>query len=220
MHWQDLIDFKDSPHQKFLASKENFWQVIEDINSYIEDLFAKPPPGFTKDKDLLIGPDVRIDISARILGKAIIGARSQIKDGVLIRDGVVIGESCTVGHATEIKHSFILDRSNAAHLNYVGDSLVGNNVNIAAGVILANFKNGSSNPEVFVESDNKRTATGLQKLGALIGDGTKIGSNCVTDPGTILGKNIITYPLVPIRGTIPSDKILKYKPTLEIVDKE
>jgi UDP-N-acetylglucosamine diphosphorylase / glucose-1-phosphate thymidylyltransferase / UDP-N-acetylgalactosamine diphosphorylase / glucosamine-1-phosphate N-acetyltransferase / galactosamine-1-phosphate N-acetyltransferase len=97
---------------------------------------------------------------------------------------------------------------------------LGSEVNLAAGVILANFKNGSKNLEVSSEVDGKKTPTGLQKLGALIGDGTKIGSNAVTDPGTIVGKNCLIYPLSLIRGTIESNKIVKNKPKLEIVDKE
>lgn len=215
-----LFDLSNSPHNTFITSKENFWSIIRDLNVYIDQLFSNPPSGFSKNGNLLVGEEVEIDPSARIVGRAVIGNKSKIKDGCLLREGVIIGEDCIVGHASEIKHSIILNRSNAAHLNYVGDSLVGNKVNLAAGVILANFKNGSKNPEVIVEINGKKQSTGMKKLGAIIGDDTKIGSNVVTDPGTIIGKNTLVYPLVLIRGTIASNKIIKFKPILEIVDKE
>ncbi len=220
MDWHNLIDLKNSPHLNFLQSKGSFWEAIVDLENYIDEFFKNPPAEFSKNNNLLLGRGVKIAKTATILGKAVIGANSEVKDSVLLRDGVVIGENCIIGHASEVKHSMILDSSNIAHLNYVGDSLIGSKVNIAAGVIVANVKSGARNSEVFVEVSGEKVATGLQKLGALVGDGTKIGSNCVLDPGVILGKNIITYPLTPIRGTFPSNKIIKYKPNLEIVDKE
>ena len=53
----------------------------------------------------------------------------------------------------------------------------------------------------------------------MLGDGVKLGSNVVTNPGTIIGKDTLVYPLTLISGTIPANKIVKFKPQLEIVDK-
>ena len=112
----------------------------------------------------------------------------------------------------------ILNNCYLPHLNYVGDSIVGNKVNLGAGVILANFKAGSKNEFVDVELDGKRVSSGLKKLGAFLADGVKVGSNCVTAPGTIIGKNTSIYPLCLIRGTIEANKVVKNKPHLEITD--
>ena len=68
--------------------------------------------------------------------------------------------------------------------------------------------------------EGKKVGIGLEKFGAIIGDRVKLGSNVVTNPGTIIGKNTLVYPLAPISGTIPANKIVKYKPQLEIVDKK
>ena len=217
---EEYFDLSNSPHREYLESKTNLWEAVGDLDSYIEQLFLNPPHGFTQKNNLLVGPDLDLDPNAKIVGRAVIGKGTTVKDGALLRNGVIIGENCTIGHASEVKHSLILNKTNVAHLNYVGDSLIGSKVNLAAGVVLANFKNGSKNPEVFVEIQGQKINTGMQKLGAIVGDNSKIGSNVVTDPGTIIGKNTLIYPLAPIRGTVSSNKIVKFKPPLEIVEKE
>jgi len=138
----------------------------------------------------------------------------------LIRNGAVIGDNVVIGHTTEIKHSIILNGARIPHFNYVGDSIIGNNVNLGAGVILANFKSGSKNLEISLEENGKRISSGLKKLGCFIGDGVKIGSNTVCDPGSIVGKNSVIYPLSLIRGEIPSNKIVKNKSNLVTIQRK
>jgi NDP-sugar pyrophosphorylase family protein len=114
----------------------------------------------------------------------------------------VIGDDCVVGHATEVKHSILLNHVAAAHFNYVGDSILGNHVNLGAGVKCANVKMNSGS--VFVHWGNEKIDTGLLKLGALVGDGVRVGCNCVTNPGTILEKNSVCYPCLSIQGVVRS----------------
>lgn len=220
MKLNELISFDNSIHKDFLSSKDAHWELIYDIDPYLDRLFTNPPQGYKVENNLLIGEGAEIDSRLKVVGRAVIGPGTTVGDGVLFRDGVVVGENCNIGHGSEIKHSIILGNSRVAHLNYVGDSLIGNDVNLAAGVIIANFKNGSRNLEVSVNIDGQKVNTGFQKLGALIGDSSALGSNCVTDPGAIIGKNCLIYPLTSIRGTIENNKIVKNKPNLEIVNKE
>ncbi len=96
----------------------------------------------------------------------------------------------------------------------MGDSVLGQDVNLGAGVKISNFKNDGK--EIVIGDK----ATGMRKIGAFIGDGTKIGCNAVTAPGTIIGKNCLIYPLVFLRGIIPADSIIKLRQEIEIVAKQ
>ena len=90
---------------------------------------------------------------------------------------------------SEIKNSILLNNAKAAHFAYIGDSILGNNVNIGAGVKCANFKLKRSSIVLYI--DGKAIDTGLMKLGSIIGDNSQIGCNSVANPGTIIGKNCI-----------------------------
>ncbi len=148
-----------------------------------------------------IGRGTVVEPGAYIQGPCIIGNNCQVRHGAYIRGDLIAGEACVIGHDTEIKHSILLDRANAAHFNYVGDSILGNGVNLGAGVKCANLKLDRSLITVVVQG--KRYKTGLKKLGAIIGDGAQLGCNSVTNPGTLMGRGAIAYPCVNVRGFIP-----------------
>ena len=59
---------------------------------------------------------------------------------VTIRPYTTIGNHCHVGNACEVKNSIIMDNSNVPHLNYVGDSIIGQNCNLGAGTTVANLR--------------------------------------------------------------------------------
>jgi NDP-sugar pyrophosphorylase family protein len=212
LYFKDIFDGAGKP-----------WDVVSEIENYIKQAWPKliKEAGFKEyKKDIYVGKNANLSSLAEIRGPALIGKNSKVGASSLIRGGVIIGENCNIGHGSEVKNAIIGNGTNIAHLNYVGDSIIGSDVNLAAGTILANYKNGAADLEVKVEISGKKTRTGLEKFGALVGDNVKIGCNAVTDPGTIIGKNTLVYPLALIRGTIPAEKIVKYKPQLKIVDKK
>lgn len=217
-----LTEFVETKNLYFKAIYENVeypWDVLNKIKEFIGNNSDLPGIRIAHG-EVFIGENVYIDKQAEIRGSALIGKNTKIGPGVLIREGVIIGENCNIGHGSEVKHSILGNNTNVAHLNYVGDSIIGNDVNIAAGAVLANYKNGARDLEVYVDIEGKKTGTGLKKFGALLGDGVKLASNVVTNPGTLIGKNTLVYPLASIKGTIPANKIVKYKPQLEISDKK
>ncbi|OGY26336.1 MAG: hypothetical protein A2Z42_03345, partial [Candidatus Woykebacteria bacterium RBG_19FT_COMBO_43_10] len=191
----------------------NLWDPISNLDQYLRNQ--------KKDTDInSIGKDSQVDPTAKVTGPVIIGSNCEIKEGVLIRGGVIIGDNCVIGHGCEIKHSIMMSGTTIAHFNYIGDSVIGNRVNFAAGALTANFKHGTKNEIVNIENGGKKTPTGLRKFGSLVGDEAKIGCNAVLDPGTIIGKGTIVYPLAAIRGSIPANKIVKYRQSLEVVDQK
>jgi len=81
--------------------------------------------------------------------------------------------------------------SKIAHLNFVGDSILGNGANMEAGAMIANYRNELSVKQIHVMYQQQKTPTHVEKFGAMVGDGTKIGANSVLAPGTVLPGNTV-----------------------------
>ena len=105
-----------------------------------------------------------------------------------IRDGVIVGSYCKVGSFVEVKNSSIDSYSKVPHLSYIGDSSIGSNVNIGAGVITANFD-------------------GINNSKTSIRDGAFIGSNsCLVAPLSI-GENSVVGAGSCITDDVKSDSL-------------
>jgi bifunctional N-acetylglucosamine-1-phosphate-uridyltransferase/glucosamine-1-phosphate-acetyltransferase GlmU-like protein len=97
-----------------------------------------------------------------------------------------------------MKGAILLDGAKAAHFAYVGDSILGKDVNLGAGTKLANLKMIPGS--IIVAVDKKRYDTGRRKLGAILGDRTETGCNSVASPGTLMGPGSIVYSGVAVPG--------------------
>lgn len=149
------------------------------------------------DERIHVGPGSLVEPGALIKGPTIIGPMTEIRQGAYIRGRCLVGARCVVGHTTEMKFSVMLNGAKAGHFAYIGDSILGNDTNLGAGTKLANLKVTEGN--VTVRIGTERMDTGLRKFGAIIGDGTEIGCNTVTNPGTLLGKLSIVTPVASVR---------------------
>jgi len=90
----------------------------------------------------------------------------------------------------------MLDGARAGHFAYIGDSILGREVNLGAGTKLANLRM-LPGPIVIV-AGGERLHTGRRKLGAVLGDRTETGCNSVTSPGTLMGPRCLVYPGVVV----------------------
>lgn len=207
-HYRDY--FKELGILDSLFEKSSkIWDVLSEINPYIQG-FESTQQSRNYDQimpNVFVGKNVTIDDTARIVGGAIIGDNSVIGHAAFLRGGVIIGEDVNVGHATEVKHSIILSGTKLAHLNYIGDSLVGGNCNISGGATLANWR--FDRQDVTLKNGNERVLTGLEKFGAIVGDGSFLGVSAVLNPGVVLGIGCIVYPLVSVVGTYPPNSKIK-----------
>lgn len=201
-------------HRELFEETRFVWDALHRLVSYLEEQelgkieVKVPSTAHLINPDLIsIGEGTVIEPGAYIEGPVIIGPYNQIRHGAYIRGNVITGERCVIGHSTEIKHSILLNGASAAHFNYVGDSILGNNVNLGAGVKLANFRLDHKDVTVLIQG--QKILTGLKKMGAIIGDGAQIGCNAVTNPGTLIGPKALCYPCVNIKGIIPSRAIYK-----------
>ena len=138
-----------------------------------------------KGRHIKIGKGVLIEPGAYIKSPTIIGDQTEVRHGAYIRGDCLIGANCVVGHVTEVKHSIFMNGAKAGHFAYLGDSILGNQVNLGAGTKLANLR--FIKGEIIINSSDGPIKTGLRKLGAILGDGVQTGCNTVTNPGTLLG---------------------------------
>jgi len=152
-----------------------------------------------KSEGVFIHPTAKIGESVQIDGPSFIGENAVIRHGAYLRKGSWICSGALVGHCTEVKNSVLLPGSNAAHFNYVGDSILGFGSNLGAGVKLSNVRNDRRGIFVTLE-DGSRIDTGLKKMGALIGDGSQIGCNTVTNPGVIILPSNLINPNLTVSG--------------------
>lgn len=150
------------------------------------------------DRRLKIGKGVVVEPGALIKGPAVIGDGTEVRQGAYIRGKCLIGKGCVVGHTTEMKNSVMLDGAKAGHFAYIGDSIIGKDVNLGAGVKLANLK--INRKVVKIKILDVEIDTGMKKLGAIIGDGSEIGCNSVTNPGVLLGPGSLVWPGVTVPG--------------------
>lgn len=202
---RSIITINKSILKEYFSKYEFPWEIISDLKNIINKIDKSHYKEIMP--NVWIGKDVKIDKFANIIGPCIIDDFTEIKNNAYIRENVIIGKNCTIGNSTEIKNSILLDESTVPHFNYVGDSILGYKSHLGAGVILSNLKSNKTNVKITL---NKNTYdTNLRKFGSIIGDNCEVGCNSVLNPGTILGKNVIIYPLTMIKGEIEANKIVK-----------
>ena len=132
-----------------------------------------------------------IEPGAVVKAPAVIGANCFVGANAYIRGGVYLSSQVSIGPGSEIKSSFIGSNTAAAHFNFIGDSLIGSHVNFEAGAVIANHYNERENKEISVFINGTKTATGVSKFGAVVGDRVRVGANAVLSPGTILSPDEI-----------------------------
>ncbi|OLS29161.1 MAG: Bifunctional protein GlmU [Candidatus Heimdallarchaeota archaeon LC_2] len=128
-----------------------------------------------------IAKNARVRSGSYIEGPVFIDEGADIGPNCYIRGTSYIGKNVRIGNACEIKNSIIYSNTHAAHLSYVGDSIIGENCNLGAGTITANLRHDKKGVKVIVKSS--RIDTGRRKLGAIIGDNVKIGISVNILPG-------------------------------------
>jgi UDP-N-acetylglucosamine diphosphorylase / glucose-1-phosphate thymidylyltransferase / UDP-N-acetylgalactosamine diphosphorylase / glucosamine-1-phosphate N-acetyltransferase / galactosamine-1-phosphate N-acetyltransferase len=176
------------------------WLHITDV----EKSYADNPPisnlsEFGQQENVWTHPSATIEKNVTIKGFAIISENCFIAANSYLRGGVILGPNTHVGPGTELKSVICSGNTAFAHFNYVGNSLIGANVNFEAGSVVANHLNEAVGTTIKVMFDSQMIDTGQLKFGALVGDGCKIGANAVLSPGTILAQNTVVPRLALVQ---------------------
>ena len=138
-------------------------------------------------KNAVIGDDVII-LANSIIEECSIGSGSRIGPFARIRPDTVLAEQVHIGNFVEIKKTTVGKGSKINHLSYVGDSEVGQNVNIGAGTITCNYD-------------------GVNKHKTVIGDGAFIGSDSQLVAPVTIGENATIGAGSTITKDSPADQL-------------
>lgn len=173
------------------------WHLL-DANAYLLDNqlhaenLGQVQPGAHIQGIVRIGRGTVIRPGAVIDGPVLIGDDCEIGPNCWIRPGVTLGNGCKVGQGSEIKNSILFDRAKAPHLNYVGDSVIGEGANLGCGTVISNLRHDNASQRSMVKG--ALVDTGRRKLGAILGDGVHTGINTSIYPGRKLWPGITTVP--------------------------
>ena len=145
----------------FPMEAEEPWRIVENLCESITHLIETLDDEFdVKDgvaihQSAIIGHNVTIKAPAIISANCFVGSNSYLRGGVFLAPGAKVGISC------EVKTSVLLEGCAIAHFNFVGDSIIGHDVNIEAGAILCNHYNEREDDTVYVAQYGKVYHTSL-----------------------------------------------------------
>ena len=148
-----------------------------------------------------------VEPHVHLIGPCLIEANATVRSHAYVREYTWMMAGSLLGHASESKHSLFLPGAKAPHFNYVGDSILGSNVNLGAGVKLSNLRNDGQHIGIWL--NDVRRETGMRKFGAILGDNAQIGCNAVTNPGTVLGKSCMVHPNTTVSGYHADDSVVR-----------
>ena len=204
---KELFDCQTPYLKELFDSAEYPWEILPQIKGYIKKLTENGLEGFTEiSEGVWVGENVKIYPTAVIEAPAVIGAGTEVRPGAFLRGNVITGENCVLGNSSEFKNCVLLNKVQAPHYNYVGDSVLGNKTHMGAASICSNLKTDGKPVVIHGEEDY---ATGIRKIGGILADGADIGCACVLNPGTVIGKNTSVYPNNSLRGVFPPGCIVK-----------
>jgi NDP-sugar pyrophosphorylase family protein len=167
------------------------WLLTSTLQRLVPGAIRRLAGDYRKDGDIALHPTARIEQGAVVKGPAIIGPGCLIAATAYLRGGVFLEEDCIIGPAAELKSSLLFKGAKLAHMNFVGDSILGEGVNCEAGSIVANYRNELEDKRIRIAFEGKIIETGVMKFGALLGDGVRLGANAVVAPGALIRPNTI-----------------------------
>jgi UDP-N-acetylglucosamine diphosphorylase / glucose-1-phosphate thymidylyltransferase / UDP-N-acetylgalactosamine diphosphorylase / glucosamine-1-phosphate N-acetyltransferase / galactosamine-1-phosphate N-acetyltransferase len=168
------------------------WDICANADALVKAAIAALPAGYRRlDTDVAVHETAKIEAGAILKPPCIVAEACFVAAHAYLRGGVWLGAAVVIGPSVEIKSSLIGRGTRVAHFNFVGDSILGAEVNIEAGAILANYRNEAADKEIVCVLDGVEIRTGRDKFGSLVGDRCRIGANAVLAPGTILSRGTI-----------------------------
>jgi bifunctional UDP-N-acetylglucosamine pyrophosphorylase/glucosamine-1-phosphate N-acetyltransferase len=144
--------------------------------------------------------NIKIFENTKIVGPCYIGKNTIIGNNTIIR-GSHIGADSVVGFNCDVTRSYIGDNC-WFHSNYIGDSVLENNISMGGGSSLANLR----------LDDGEIGVSGRRKLGAMIGVGVRIGVNASVMPGVNIGKNSFVGAGVVLDKNLPDNSFCIARP--------
>lgn len=181
LHQKRLRNYWMSQGVSFIDEKSC---TISDCSRFGKDVVIEPQTHIRGHCNIgdgcIIGPGSLIDNSEigsnvsvifSVVSHSKIGNNVQIGPYSHLRPEAEISSKCKIGNFVEVKKSIIGEGSKISHLSYIGDSEIGQKVNVGAGTITANFD-------------------GFRKHRTFVGDNSRIGANSVLVAPIVIGTDV------------------------------
>jgi bifunctional UDP-N-acetylglucosamine pyrophosphorylase/glucosamine-1-phosphate N-acetyltransferase len=168
------------------------WTILEGATVVAQDAIIGPN---TQVRDSRIGPRTRI--WASVLEESTVAEDVQIGPYAHLRPGSQIGPRCRIGNFAEIKRSSLGAGTQQHHFSYIGDAQIGENVNVGAGSVTANF-DGTAKHRTEVGDGVKLGVDTMMVAPVTIGEGATTGAGSVVTRDVAPGKTVVGVPARPI----------------------
>lgn len=172
------------------------WHVLTMKNHFLSQLKSHRGKNVEIDSsaklkgEVYMEDGVKILNSALVIGPAFLGKNTVVGSYAMVNNSL-IEDKVVVGGYSEVTRSY-LGNGIMLHRNYIGDSVLDKNVFFGAGAVTANFRFDGKNPKSAISG--VKIDTQLPKLGAIVGENSKIGVNASILPGVKIGRNSFVGP--------------------------
>lgn len=169
------------------------------VEGEVEESVTIRPP-------LRLGRGSKLRPGTYVEGPVVIGENCDIGPNAYIRPFTSIGDRCRIGNACEVKNSIVMNKTHIPHLSYVGDSIIGENVNFGAGTITANLR--LDEKPIYVTVKGQRVSSLRRKLGALVGDNVRTGIGVTIMPGVTIGPDSAIAANISVNFDVPKNTFI------------
>ncbi len=182
---------------ELLAANE--WKIPEAVTEAVADADADEVridgtvhEGATLRGPVFVAEGATVREGVTIEGPAYLDAGATVGPNAYVRGVTYLGENASVGHAVEVKNSVLCAGATVGHQSYVGDSVLGRDVNFGAGTNVANLRHDGEPVRFRVKGES--TSTGRRKFGVVCGDDARTGIDTSLNAGVSLATGARTRP--------------------------
>ncbi|OGB76317.1 hypothetical protein A2476_01030, partial [candidate division CPR3 bacterium RIFOXYC2_FULL_35_7] len=162
------------------------WHVLSVMDYFLSEIRNTliDPSAEVSDKAIIsdkviIAEGVKIMEGAKIVGPCYIGKNTVIGNNTMVRDSMV-GENCVIGFGSEVTRSYLGDEI-WLHTNYIGDSILEENISLGSGAVTGNLR--LDEQSIFVTVKEEKINSNRNKLGMIVGTDVRFGVNSAIMPG-------------------------------------
>ncbi len=187
------------------------WHILEINKLFLNDLKKSSIKGKVHKSvsitgNVIVEEGAVIEENVVINGPCYIGKKAVIRAGCLLRKYSSISENVLLGYNTELKNAVIY-KGTKTHQNYIGDSVLDEDIRLGAGTITANRRHDRK--EIFSLVKGKKVSTGTTSFGSIIGRKAKTGINCSLMPGVKIGEEAVIWPGIVVFKDVKDRGVLK-----------
>lgn len=215
--------YRAMPFSGFWQPIKYPWHILSLMDYFLKSFigYSRPRKNVVIAKSATISGDVYLAEGVRVLdnaviqGPAYIGKNTMIATNALVRQSH-IGENCVIGFGSEVARSYVGDNV-WTHTNYIGDSIIGNDVSFGAGTVIGNLRLDEKSIKVKISKtwngkvEETSVDSGLTKLGLITGDHIRVGINTSFMPGVKVGSNSFVGAGIVVAHDVPEGSFVRGK---------